>query len=225
MKSPVDSTARRLVIFDCDGVLVDSERIVHTVLSRRLLDLGVALTLSETVEAFIGGSDARDLAVIEELTGSAPSAEFIRRFKRETKEALDLVAPVNGVFEALDCIGGDQCVASNGSHAKMQQTLGRTGLLARFQGRIFSAEDVAFPKPAPDVYLLACATLGYDPTECVVIEDTAIGVAAARAAGMLVFGFAGLTPSALLRAAGAHCVFESMADLDRLLSTSPGNLG
>ena len=109
---------RRLVIFDCDGVLVDSERVVHTVLARMLVELGVSLTLTEAIDAFIGGSDDRDIAVIKRLTGSAPPADFIRRFKQETQEALQSVTPVPGIIGALDSIAWQQCVASNGSHQR-----------------------------------------------------------------------------------------------------------
>lgn len=217
MYSAVPLIDRRLVIFDCDGVLVDSERVVHAVLARMLVELGVDLTLKEAIDAFIGGSDDRDIAVIKRLTGLAPPAEFMRRYKQETHEALQSVAPVPGVVHALDSIAWQQCVASNGSHAKMRRTLGRTGLLSRFEGKLFSAEDVAHPKPAPDVYIHACASMGFDLAECVVVEDTAIGVAAARAAGMRVFGFAGLTPASQLRGAGADCIFERMEDLKGLL--------
>ena len=208
---------RRLIIFDCDGVLVDSERVVHRVLARMLVELGVSLTLTEAIDAFIGGSDDRDVAVIKMLSGSVPPVEFMRRFNQETHEALQSVTPVPGILHALDSIAGQQCVASNGSHAKMRQTLGRTGLLSRFEGKIFSAEDVANPKPAPDVYVHACDSMGFDRAECVIVEDTAIGVAAARAAGIRVFGFAGLTPASQLREAGADCIFTRMGDLRGLL--------
>lgn len=225
MSSAPALSDRRLVILDCDGVLVDSERVVHTVLARMLVELGVSLTLTEVIDAFIGGSDDRDIAVIKRLTGSAPPVEFMRRFKQETHEALQSVTPVPGIVDALDSIAWQQCVASNGSHAKMRQTLGRTGLLSRFEGKIFSAEDVANPKPAPDVYVHACVSMGFDRAECVIVEDTAIGVAAARAAGIRVFGFAGLSTASHLREAGADCVFERMRDLRGLLEAEQALTG
>jgi HAD superfamily hydrolase (TIGR01509 family) len=219
MSSPPPLADGRLVIFDCDGVLVDSERIVHTVLAHMLRELGIELSLSDTVDAFIGGSDARDLEVIRKLTGLAPPVEFMQRFKQETLRALQSVAPVPGVIQALDSITCEKCVASNGSHAKMRQTLGKTGLLPRFEGRMFSAEDVARPKPSPDLFIHACESMGFLPKDCVIIEDTVIGVSAARAAGIRVLGFAGLTPAFRLREAGADCVFQVMRDLGGLLAT------
>ena len=225
MSSAPTLSDRRLVILDCDGVLVDSERVVHAVLARMLVELGVELTLTEAIDAFIGGSDDRDVAVIRRLTGLAPPADFMRRYKQETHEALQSVTPVPGIVHALDSIAWQQCVASNGSHAKMRQTLGRTGLLSRFEGKLFSAEDVARPKPAPDVYVHACVSMGFDRAECVVVEDTAIGVAAARAAGMRVFGFAGLTPACHLREAGADRIFERMEELRGFLDAEQASSG
>jgi HAD superfamily hydrolase (TIGR01509 family) len=126
---------------------------------------------------------------------------------------------VPGIVEALDTIMPklESCVASSGSHAKMRHTLGRTGLYDRFSGRIFSAEEVAHGKPAPDLFLHAAASMGVPPEHCVVVEDSRHGVRAARAAGMRSLGYAGgLTPAAWLEGP-ATVVFDDMLELPTLL--------
>ena len=125
---------------------------------------------------------------------------------------------VEAELDALDTQGVPFCVASNGNHAKVNFTLGHTRLLPRFAGRIFTAEDVAHPKPAPDLFLLAARTLGADPARTTVVEDTPTGIRAARAAGMRAIGFAAMTPAEQLRAAGADAVVATMADVGRLLA-------
>jgi HAD superfamily hydrolase (TIGR01509 family) len=127
------------------------------------------------------------------------------------------LSPVRGILYALDCITLPYCAASNGSPAKMRQSLGATGLLPRFEGRMFSAEQTSRPKPAPDVFLYAATSFGVSSGQCVVVEDTPVGIAAAVAAGMCALGYAGLTPSAILEAAGAHRTFQRMEDLPALL--------
>jgi HAD superfamily hydrolase (TIGR01509 family) len=127
------------------------------------------------------------------------------------------LAPVPGVVDALDAIALPSCVASSGSHEKMRWTLAHTGLLERFEGRLFSAMDVEHGKPAPDLFLHAAATMGWEPAECAVVEDSAAGVEAARRAGMSALGYAGRTPAAQLE--GAR-VFTDMAELPALLQPS-----
>jgi HAD superfamily hydrolase (TIGR01509 family) len=124
--------------------------------------------------------------------------------------------PVPGVVDALNGITEETCVASSGPHSKMQLTLGLCGLLGRFEGRIFSAWDVPNGKPSPDLFLHAASSLGFSPGECVVVEDSPVGVAAARAAGMRCFGFAARTPAE--RLAEADHVFNSMAELPGLIN-------
>jgi HAD superfamily hydrolase (TIGR01509 family) len=133
-------------------------------------------------------------------------------------EALEAeLQPVDGVVEALDAITAPTCVASSGTHEKMRFTLGRTGLYERFAGRIFSAQDVARGKPAPDLFLHAAHTLGADPAACAVVEDSRYGVQAARAAGMRVLAYGGgLTPRDQL-AGPDTVVFDDMRELPRLL--------
>lgn len=203
-----------LIIFDCDGVLVDSERLSHEVLQAMLGEHGVRLTLDETFARFMGSSSERCRDRVAELLGDAMPDDFMRRFGVRSFAAFAAsLAPVPGITDLLDALSPPFCVASNGPREKMRFTLGHTGLLGRFEGRLFSAQDVARPKPAPDLFLHAAQTLGAAPGRCVVVEDSPTGVSAARAAGMTVFGYAAMGQGATLQAAGATAVFERMADL------------
>lgn len=207
-----------LVIFDCDGVLVDSERLSHKVLQQMLAERGAVLSMEAMYERFMGSSLARCLELVGQSIGAPVPADFLPQFNTRCVEAFEQsLAPVPGVEQVLATLRLPHCVASNGPHEKMRFTLAHTGLLPRFAGRIFSAEDVPRPKPAPDVFLHAAAMLGAAATGCVVVEDSATGVAAARAAGMRVLGFAAMGQAAQLLTAGAHEVFADMSELPALL--------
>lgn len=181
-----------LIIFDCDGVLVDSEVISIAVDEIVLADLGWRIDTDEIIARFVGRSHDHFLAVVEEHIGYKLPDKWEDSYQRLYREAMlrDL-RPVPGIIDALDVITVPSCVASNGSHEKMQFTLGLTGLLTRFDGRIFSASEVALGKPAPDLFLHASSTLGYRPSDCVVVEDSVAGVQAALAADMNVIAYAG----------------------------------
>ena len=210
-----------LVIFDCDGVLVDSERLSHEVMQAMLAERGVDLSFDETVDRFIGTSLAVCLARVGELLGGSPSADFRAEFARRTQVAFAAsLCTVPGVVQVLDALAMPHCVASNGNRAKVDFTLGHTGLLPRFAGRIFTADDVRHPKPAPDLFLLAARSMGAAPARTTVVEDTPTGIAAARAAGMRAIGFAAMTPAARLAAAGADAVATTMAEVQALLAAS-----
>jgi HAD superfamily hydrolase (TIGR01509 family) len=210
-----------LVIFDCDGVLVDSERIVNRIFCAMLNDLGLALTLDDMFERFVGLSMPQCVALIAEMRGGPLPESFLPELRaREVKALKEELAPIPGVAEALEALPIPYCVASSGEHEKIRLTLGATGLLERFEGRIFSVVDVEHPKPAPDVFLYAALSLRVDPSRCVVVEDTPTGVTAAVAAGMYVFGFAANTPERRLRQAGAHEVFSEMRLFPDLLKAS-----
>ncbi|GAA4843663.1 HAD-IA family hydrolase [Kitasatospora terrestris] len=208
-----------LVVFDCDGVLVDSERIALRVQVALGAEFGWPLTEQDVVERFIGRSTASIGEQVAERLGAAAAAAWGRRFEELHREQVDTgLEPVDGLPEALDAIALPTCVASSGSHAKMRHTLGRTGLHGRFEGRIFSATEVARGKPAPDLFLHAARRMGVDPAACAVVEDSAPGVAAARAAGMRAFGYAGgLTPAERLAGPGT-VVFHDMRELPGLLA-------
>jgi HAD superfamily hydrolase (TIGR01509 family) len=202
-----------LVIFDCDGVLVDSERIAVRVDAQMLAELGWPLSEQEIVERFMGRTTEDMIRTIEaQLDDLEPGwhVEFDRRYMAALEAEL---APVDGVVEALDAIDLPTCVASSGTHEKLRFTLGRTGLYPRFEGRIFSAHDVARGKPAPDLFLHAARSLGADPAACAVVEDSRHG-----AAGMRVFAYGGgLAPRDQL-AGPSTVVFDDMRELPRLLA-------
>jgi HAD superfamily hydrolase (TIGR01509 family) len=208
-----------LVIFDCDGVLVDSEPLAVRVESRYLTELGWPLTEAEILERFTGHTDAYMDAAIEAQLGGRLPPDWKEQFQTRYREAFAAeLAPVDGIVEVLDQLTIPACVASSGSHDKLRFTLGHTGLYERFEGRIFSGYEVANGKPAPDLFLHAAARLGAEPARCAVVEDTLPGVQAARAAGMRVFGYAsGLTPPERL-AGESTVVFEDMRELPRLLT-------
>jgi HAD superfamily hydrolase (TIGR01509 family) len=208
-----------LVIFDCDGVLVDSERITNQVFCNMLNELGLAVTLDDMFERFVGHSMQQCIDIITELRGSPPPDSFVPLLRSRAAEALkEQIKPVPGVAEALKVLSVPYCVASSGEHPKIRLTLGATGLLPSFEGRIFSVTDVERPKPAPDVFLFAARQLGAIPARCAVVEDTPTGVRAAVAAGMHVFGFSANTPEHRLKEAGAHELFSEMQLFPQLLN-------
>jgi HAD superfamily hydrolase (TIGR01509 family) len=206
-----------LVVFDCDGVLVDTERLTVGVEARVLTELGWPHTAEEVVSRWMGRSSVAQLAEVEERLGPAGTRTFDERTTAELVDVFDReLTAVDGIallLDALESAGVPTCVASSGTHDRMRRTLGLTGLYERFTGRIYSATEVEHGKPAPDLFLHAAAAMGVDPSACVVVEDSVYGVRAGVAAGMTVYGFAGgLTPAADLAAAGA-VTFEAMTDL------------
>jgi HAD superfamily hydrolase (TIGR01509 family) len=183
------------------------------VLAGLLTDVGMPMTPEQSIEAFMGRSWKTVVAWADER-GGLPDG-FRRRYLDEMFAAFEAeLRPVPNVLSALDRISLPMCVASSGSHEKMEMTLGHTGLWDRFEGRIFSATEVEHGKPAPDLFLHAAASMGWEPAETAVVEDSPAGVEAALAAGMTAFGYAGTTPAS--RLAGAR-VFTDMAELPALL--------
>jgi HAD superfamily hydrolase (TIGR01509 family) len=208
-----------LVIFDCDGVLVDSERIAVRIDALVLAELGWPLSEQEVIERFVGRPEAYMVEQIELALGRELAADWDAAYRPLYREAFEAeLEPVDGVIEALDGIPAPTCVASSSSHERLRHTLGLTGLLERFDGRIFSADDVRNGKPAPDLFLHAAATLGADPARCAVVEDSRYGVEAARAAGMRAFGYAGGLTAADRLAGPATTVFDDMRELPALLA-------
>jgi len=209
-----------LVIFDCDGVLVDSERVTCEVLATALTEIGLAKTTDECMRDYVGMWWPDVLAAVEADLGRPLPPGFTEEYRGRQNEALARgCRPIPGAVEALDRVeaaGVVACVASNGPHAKMRVTLGGCGLLERFDGRVFSAADVAAGKPAPDLFLHVASRLATAPERTAVVEDSPLGVAAAGAAGMSAFGFTGHSGAAALAAAGGR-PFSSMDELPGLL--------
>jgi HAD superfamily hydrolase (TIGR01509 family) len=205
------------VIFDCDGVLVDTEPVANRVLAELLTEHGLPTTTEDSMRRYMGRSMVSTLAISEELLGTPLPLDFAEGYYARLGEefARELHA-VPGIVGALDAIERPTCVASSGPHDKIRLTLGLTGLLERFDGRIFSAQDVERGKPEPDLFLHAARTMDFDPARTVVVEDTVPGVLAGRAAGMRVLAFARLTPAEALAGAGGE-VFDDMRALPDLV--------
>ena len=209
----------RLVIFDCDGVLVDSERLAIKVDVDVMSRVGWRLTEAEAIEQFVGLSMAQIRAKVEARIGRCLPGTWEEDFNASLRQRYQAeLRPVEGIVEALDSIEHGSCVASSGTHDKIRFSLSLTGLYSRFSGRIFSASEVSNGKPAPDLFLHAAKSMGVRPKDCAVVEDSAPGVVAALAAGMTVFAYAGgVTPAAKLCLSDA-VVFDDMRLLPNLLA-------
>jgi HAD superfamily hydrolase (TIGR01509 family) len=218
----------RAVIFDCDGVLVDSERLAAPILADTLTELGLPTTAQDVDRDFKGRSWEHGLDVIRaRRDGAEPWPELRERYRARLFAAFDTelqaVAGIRQALDALDTAGVPRCVASSGDHERIRRGLRGAGLLDRFADEaIFSVDDVARGKPAPDLFLHAAARMGVDPQATVVVEDSPAGVQAGVAAGMRVLGYApaGADPQPL-RAAGAE-PFQQMARLPIILGVVAG---
>lgn len=212
------------VIFDCDGVLVDSERITSRIWAGLLTEIGLPTTTEQSLATYLGNSMARCLEIVHDGLGHAPPDDLLPRFFADVKVALEnevtVVEGIVALLDALDAAALPYAVASNGEQAKMQTTLGVTGLAPRFEGRRFSSLDVGRPKPAPDVFLHAARALGVAPAHAVVIEDSPLGVQAAVAAGMTVIGYAEIVSAERLLAAGARTTVSHLAQVHALVGLS-----
>ncbi|MDO9116293.1 MAG: HAD family phosphatase [Polaromonas sp.] len=210
------------VLFDCDGVLVDSEPITNGVLRDMLEEAGWKLSAAECMRLFIGKAVKDEIAVIEANTGQPLTEQWLHEFRGRRNEALvEGLLPIRGAIEAVAQIHtlyeGRIACASGADRFKVELQLEKCGLMPSFHGRIFSGHEMPRSKPAPDVYLAAAAALGIDPHRCVVVEDTVAGVTSGVAAGATVFGYsppeAGHDVPAALRQAGATWIFTDMAEL------------
>jgi beta-phosphoglucomutase-like phosphatase (HAD superfamily) len=228
------------VIFDCDGVLVDSEPITMGVLAVMVSEAGLLMSTDEAHELFVGRSLRDDMQIIETRLGRPLPPDWRTEYLARRDAALrEQVVAVRGIVEALDGLrarGVPVAVASGGDRHKMRLTLGASGLLHRFElpvptpmrqsavtspvgSLLFGADMVEQAKPAPDVYLMAARALGVDPAACLVVEDTPVGVTAGMAAGATVFGYCERTDPRHLLSVGASAVFDDMRRLPFLLST------
>ncbi len=210
------------VIFDCDGVLVDSERLMNREFSAMLNEIGLPYSAEETTRTFMGRSMKSCMQIVEAQLGRPAPADFLEVLDRRAyavfEQDLQPVAGIEALLDALDRTRTPYGVASSGSHEKMRKTLGITRLLPRLAGRITSATEVAHGKPAPDVFLLAADRLAVPANACIVIEDSLLGIEAALAAGMRVIGYAAMVRAATMVAAGATHVAGTMAAVQELLA-------
>jgi len=209
-----------LAIFDCDGVLVDTEALTHRVLIDALAGLGIDLGLDRAFDLFMGNTLNQNVEIIEALLGGPLPEGFFEAWREQlyARFRTEPVRAVAGVEAVLDALTMPVCVVSNGPFRKMQTSLGVTGLLDRFSERLYSSESGLPGKPAPDLFLAAARDLGAAPARTFVVEDSPKVVAGAVAAGMKVFGYAGAEyiDAAELEAAGAT-VFSSMSELPELI--------
>jgi len=215
------------VLFDCDGVLVDSEPITHRVLRDMLEERGWALTPEECMRIFIGKAVKDERALIEAQTGTPVTDEWLRSFWERRNIALDRdLVEIPGASTAVRALhmalGGRIACASGADRKKVELQLQKVGLFETFDGRIFSGHETPRSKPFPDVYLAAASALDVDPARCAVIEDTVTGATAGVAAGATVFGYSpgglGHSGAEALRAIGTAEIFTDMAELPAVLA-------
>ena len=214
------------VLFDCDGVLVDSEPITNGVLRDMLAERGWVLTVAECMQQFVGKAVKDEADLIAERTGQPVTEAWMEDFReRRTAALLANVAPIANVHHAVRDVhtrySGRIACASGADRFKVELMLRKLGLMDFFEGRVFSGYETPRSKPFPDVYLAAAAALGVNPLRCAVVEDTVPGVTAGAAAGATVFAYLPTSTlhvdAAALRQAGAHHVFADMAHLAALV--------
>ena len=214
------------ILFDCDGVLVDSEPLTHGVLVEMLGEAGWALTLEQCMAQFLGKAVRDERAAIEAKTGRPLTEAWMAEFYVRRNDALQQhLQPIGGAATAVAALhqrlDGRIACASGADRAKVELQLAKVDMLALFEGRIFSGQEMPRTKPAPDVYLAAAAALGVAPQRCAVVEDSVTGARSGLDAGATVFGYApggpGHSSAEALRALGVAQVFTDMAELPALL--------
>ncbi len=212
-----------LIIFDCDGVLVDSEALACVIHANVLTQFGYAITSEQVHDRFLGRSAKEARFEVEAELGHALSDDYTAHLKAEVDRVFgESLQPMPHLKEMLPRLSQRVCVASSGTPTRIRSSLTTTGLMDQFAPHLFSAADVAHGKPAPDLFLYAASQMGVAPHRCLVIEDSVAGVTAGLAAGMTVLGFCGgshcrLSHADVLRALGAHAVFDDMAQLPDLI--------
>ncbi|TBW34950.1 HAD family hydrolase [Siculibacillus lacustris] len=208
-----------LVIFDCDGVLVDSEILAARAEAEAISALGLAISTQEVCRRFAGMTTREVWETLERELGRPLPPGFLEAHTVQVRELFAReLQPIAGVRAAVSSLEHPYCVASSTQMPSLVTNLGTAGLVDLFAPFIFSASQVKRPKPAPDVFLFAASQMGVDPADCLVVEDSPTGVAAARRAGMRVVGFTGgahvtAGQGERLRAAGASALFSTMRDL------------
>ncbi|KPI00265.1 HAD-superfamily hydrolase, subfamily IA, variant 3 [Actinobacteria bacterium OK074] len=228
MTPPVrEPTGAALVVFDNDGVLVDSEPLANRELSALLTACGVATSYEDSIRRYMGGTLDRVRSMVRRDTGRELPADFAQRYRARLKAVFEReLRPVAGIPEILSALaerGTPFCVASSSPRDRLELALRVTGLAPRFGHRVYSADDVARGKPAPDLFLYAAGRMGVDPARAVVVEDSVPGVEAAVAAGMACIAFAALTPAERLSRA-THVVRDTAGLAARLGLAAPASV-
>lgn len=207
----------KLIIFDCDGVLVDSEPLSNRTIANQMRELGIAMTEEQAIQLFAGGSLKNVADYIKEVTGKEAPLDMEEIYRERSYDLFrQELQAVPGIKTLLEQIPNLKCVASNGPLEKMRLNLQLTELTHFFEENLFSAYEIGHWKPDPQLFLHAAQAMGFEARDCIVIEDSHHGIHAAKAAGMQVYGFAGRTPREKLESAGAE-IFEEMAQLAGIL--------
>jgi HAD superfamily hydrolase (TIGR01509 family) len=214
----------KAILFDCDGVLVDSETLTNGVLCDMLAESGWSMTLAQCMQFFVGKAVRDERAEIESRTGQPLTEDWMQAFYQRRNQALAAhLQVIDGAHAAVEAAykhtQGQIACASGADRFKVEMQLNKVGLITFFEGRVFSGHEMARSKPAPDVYLAAARHLGVPPPQCLVIEDTSVGVTAGVAAGAIVWAYC--PPAALgqpLLQAGASRLFSHMGQLPELLA-------
>ncbi len=212
-------TPPKLIIFDCDGVLVDSEPVTNAFLLNDLAGYGLHLTMADCDDLFVGGTIAGVADIARDLGADFPPdwvPDYYRRMHVELQKGVPLITGISGILDRADAQGIANCVVSNGPPEKMQITLGQNGLWERFLGRTFSAHTYGTAKPDPELLLIAARYFNTEPADCIVIDDSPSGCTGAANAGMPCIGYAKRSDPEKLAATGAN-VIRSMSELPSLL--------
>ena len=211
----------KLVIFDCDGVLVDSEAIGNRFISEALTLAGIPISAEGALSKFLGGKLTQIKEDAEKQLGFSLPANWVDEIYKkqfsEFRKNLKAISGIEDLLDVLERINIPVCVGSNGPLNKMEVSLGVTKLKDRFLGRIFSADQVERPKPAPDLYLYCAKQMGVLPQDCLVIEDSPRGASAGVAAGMSVFGYTGGGDNSALKKVGCTKTFDTMQEIAAFL--------
>ena len=208
----------KCIIFDCDGTLVDSEDVTNRIIAEMAGELGITMSGAEATTMFVGKTLDEVMYQMRELSGNEVPKDWRKRLIKKVRMAWKKeLVPVDGAQDLLESLSIPVCVASNGEASHVRESLELTGLHIFFKDRIFTASDVSIPKPAPNLFLHAAKEMDFEPSECVVVEDSITGVTAAVRAKMKVYALIELYSAEDLQNAGAIPI-GSLKDLTNLLS-------